>query len=132
MFYEYDITYPPNLTKYNEQVDILRLTRGIIKRIELVFPKGTAGLVGVRILRGYFQIIPLNYPAWIETDGETVGINTDIDLTVNPYELEVRGYNIDDTYSHTIRFRIELSLPESEFSVPLVSDESERLISQIS
>jgi hypothetical protein len=72
----------------------------------------------------------LNYPAWIETDGETVRINTNIDLTVNPYELEVRGYNIDDTYPHTIRVRIEMELPEEQFKIPSVAEESERLITE--
>jgi hypothetical protein len=73
----------------------------------------------------------LNYPAWIETDGETVRINTNIDLTVNPYELEVRGYNIDDAYPHTIRVRIEMELPEEQFKIPSVAEESERLISEL-
>jgi len=131
MFYEYNITYPPNTPKENEQVNILRLTRGIVKRVELVFPRGCAGLVGVRIFRGSVQVIPLNFPAWIDTDGETVRINSDIDLRVNPYELEVRGYNIDDTYPHTIRVRVEMGLPEEDFSVPSVVAESERLISEL-
>lgn len=130
MFFEYDITYPPNTPKENERVNILRLTRGIVKRVELVFPRGVAALTGVRIFRGPVQIIPLNYPAWIETDGETVRINTNIDLTVNPYELEVRGYNIDDTYPHTIRVRIEMELPEEQFKIPSVAEESERLITE--
>lgn len=130
MFFEYDITYPPNTPKKNEQVNILRLTRGIVKRVELVFPRGVAALTGVRIFRGSVQVIPLNYPAWIETDGETVRINTNIDLTVNPYELEVRGYNIDDTYPHTIRVRIEMELPEEQFKIPSVAEESERLITE--
>lgn len=131
MFYEYDITYPPNTPKEREQVNILRLTRGIVKRVELVFPRGCAGLVGVRIFRGPVQVIPLNFPAWIETDGETVRINSDIDLRVNPYELEVRGYNNDDTYQHTIRVRVEMVLPEDEFSIPSVVAESERLINEL-
>jgi len=130
MFYEYNITYPPNTLKDIEQVNVLRLTRGIIRKVELVFPRGCAGLVGVRIFRGPTQIIPLNYGGYVDTDGETVTINTDIDLTVNPYEVEVRGYNEDDTYEHTIRFRFELELAEEKFSMSLPSEESEKIISE--
>lgn len=131
MFFEYDITYPPNTLPEYEQVNVLRLTRGVIKRIDIVFPRGCAALVGVRIFRGSFQVVPLNYGDYIETDGETVVVETAIDLSVNPYEIEVRGYNVDDTYQHTIRFRITMALPEEEFSIPSVSDESERLINQL-
>jgi hypothetical protein len=131
MFFEYDITYPPNTSPDNERVDVLRLTRGIVKRVELVFPRGVCALTGVRIFRGNVQVIPLNYPSWVETDGEVVRIDTNIDLTVNPYELEVRGYNIDDTYPHTIRMRFLLELPEERFSMTLPQRESELLVSQL-
>jgi len=82
VFYEYNITYPPNVSRETEQINILRLSRGIIRKVEIVFPRGCAGLVGVRIFRGSVQIIPLNYPAWLDTDGETITINTEIDLSM--------------------------------------------------
>jgi hypothetical protein len=127
MFFEYNVTYPPLIFPEEEQVDVLRLTRGIVKRVEVVFPRGCAGLVGVRIFRGPIQIIPLNAPAWLDTDGETIGINTEIDLSVNPYEVEIRGYNLDDTYSHTIRFRFELELIRAEIIITNPAEESESL-----
>jgi len=131
VFFEYNITYPPNIPKENEQVNVLRLTRGIIKRTQIVFPRGCAGLVGVRIFRFSVQVIPSNYPAWLDTDGETITVESEIDLMENPYEVEVRGYNLDDTYQHTIRFRFEIVLPEEEFKVPLVEEESERLLARL-
>lgn len=131
MFFEYNVTYPPLIFPEEEQVDVLRLTRGIVKRVEVVFPRGCAGLVGVRIFRGPVQVIPLNAPAWLDTDGETISINTEIDLSINPYELEVRGYNLDDTYSHTIRFRFELELVGKSLSVENVQAESVSLIERL-
>lgn len=131
MFFEYNVTYPPLIFPEEEQIDVLRLTRGIVKRVEVVFPRGCAGLVGVRIFRGPVQVIPLNAPAWLDTDGETISINTEIDLSVNPYELEVRGYNLDDTYSHTIRFRFELELAGKALSVENVQAESASLIERL-
>lgn len=131
MFFEYNVTYPPLIFPEEEQVDVLRLTRGIVKRVEVVFPRGCAGLVGVRIFRGPVQVIPLNAPAWLDTDGETISINTEIDLSINPYELEVRGYNLDDTYSHTIRFRFELELVGKSLSVENVQAESASLIERL-
>lgn len=131
MFFEYNVTYPPLIFPEEEQIDVLRLTRGIVKRVEVVFPRGCAGLVGVRIFRGPVQVIPLNAPAWLDTDGETISINTEIDLSVNPYELEVRGYNLDDTYSHTIRFRFELELAGKGLSVENVQAESASLIERL-
>jgi hypothetical protein len=131
VFFEYNVTYPPLIFPEEEQIDVLRLTRGIVKRVEVVFPRGCAGLVGVRIFRGPVQVIPLNAPAWLDTDGETISINTEIDLSVNPYELEVRGYNLDDTYSHTIRFRFELELMGKALSIENVQAESASLIERL-
>lgn len=131
MFYEYNVPIPANTAQNNELSTLLRLSRGFIRRVELVFPRGCAGLVGVRIFRGNLQVIPLNFPAWIDTDDEVVKADTEIDLTVNPFELEFRGYNLDDTYSHNIRVRVLIEKAEAEFSVKPAGVESRELMERI-
>jgi len=126
MFYEHDIVIPPNTQPETFLSQTLRLTRGIIKR-----PAGCAGLVGVRIVKHSFQVIPLNYPKWIETDAETVVIETEIDLTDIPYELEFQGYNLDDTFEHTIRVRVLLEAASLPFRQKTPEQESEELLQSL-
>jgi len=128
MFFEHDITIPPNTPSEAFFSQTLRLSRGIIKRIDLVFPAGCAGLVGVRLLKQAFQVIPLNYPKWIETDGETVSIQTEIYLTEIPYELEFQGYNLDDTFEHTIRVRVLMEPSSLPFRQKTPEQESQELL----
>jgi len=131
MFYEHDITIPPDTQPENLYSQTLRLTKGIIKRVDLVFPSGCAGLVGVRIVKHSFQVIPLNYPKWIETDGETVNIQTEIDLTDEPYELVFQGYNLDDTYQHTIRVRVLMEAASLPFRQKTAEQESKQLLQSL-
>jgi len=131
MFYEHDIVIPPNTHTETFLSQTLRLTRGIIKRVDLVFPAGCAGLVGVRIVKHSFQVIPLNYPKWIETDAETVSIQSEIDLTEIPYELEFQGYNLDDTFEHTIRVRVLMEPASLPFRQKTPMQESEELLQSL-
>jgi len=127
MFYEYNITYPPNTAAENEQINVLRLTRGVITRSQIVFPRGCAGLVGVRVFRFSLQVIPLNFPSWLDTDNEVITVLSRIDLMEEPYEVEARGFNLDDTYQHTIRFRFELEHAEQPTKIHSLEQSSQEL-----
>lgn len=82
------------------------LTHGRVKDIRLTFPAGCSGLVGVRILRGPLQLYPLTVGEWIVSDDETVPIPGYFDLDERPYEVTLEGYNVDDTYNHTVAVSI--------------------------
>jgi len=131
MFFEYDITIPANTSIETYISEILRLSRGIISRVDLNFPSGCAGLVGVRLFKDNLQVIPSNYPKWIETDGETIPIASSIDLSINPYELIFQGYNLDDTFDHTIRVRITMESLTLPFRQSLPETESQSLIESL-
>ena len=128
MFFEHDIKIPANTAEDSYLTETLRLSRGIIERVDLVFPSGCAGLVGVRLARNTFQVIPSNYPKWIETDGESVAIYSNIDLSVNPYELEFQGYNKDDAFDHIIRVRVLITPSSPPFTQKSAQQESDELM----
>jgi hypothetical protein len=128
MFYEYNIEIPKNTPIGSDVIEILRLTRGTITRIDLLFPAGCAGLVGVRLFRAGYQVMPNNFKGYIETDNEMVSTTSPIDLSVNPFELEFYGYNQDDTWNHTIRVRVQVEKLEKRFSMEGFSVESDRLM----
>jgi len=132
MFFEHDINIPKNTSQESYHSELLRLTRGIIKRVDINFPSGCAGLVGVRLFKDSQQVIPSNYPKWIETDGETIPILSSIDLSQIPYELEFQAYNLDDTFNHTIRVRITMESITLPFRQQPAETESQRLIESLS
>jgi hypothetical protein len=84
------------------------LTHGKVIDVSLTFPAGCSGLVGVRILRGSLQLYPLTVGEWIVSDDETVHFPADFELDERPYALTLEGYNVDDTYTHTVSVSITL------------------------
>lgn len=75
----------------------------------LRFPRGCAGLVGIRILDRSLQIAPLPAPNWIALDGESIRWTENRKLQGSPYEITIEAYNQDDTYPHTVAVFLELN-----------------------
>lgn len=75
---------------------------GDVERIEMRWPPGPSGLVGLRIGHSGQVIIPFGVDAWLVTDDEAIGW----DVTGFPTGAKwfVDGYN-SDVFDHTIRFR---------------------------
>jgi len=130
-YYHYTFRVNSLTSKDSEAIKVCRLTRGIVKEIALTFPRGLAGLVGVRLFRSTRQVIPQNPGEWLVTDGETVTAKVDVDLSQEPYELELRGYNEDEVYNHTIRARFTIETLPAEGAVLTPQQESAQLIEQL-
>jgi hypothetical protein len=127
-YYHYTFKINSQTSKDNEAVKICRLTRGIVREVSLTFPRGCAGLVGVRIFRSTRQVVPQNPVEWIVTDGETVEAKIDVDLIQEPYELELWAYNEDEVFSHTIRARFTVEVVPSQAQIITPQQESLQLI----
>jgi hypothetical protein len=130
-YYHYTFRILTGTTQAAEQVKVCRLTRGIVREVEIVFPRGLAGLVGVRLFRSTRQVIPQNPVEWLVTDGETITAKVDVDLSQEPYELELRGYNEDEVYNHTIRARFTIETLPAEGVALTPQQESAQLIEQL-
>ena len=90
-------------------------------RIWVEYPKGCAGLVGFQLWRGVEQIFPLPASTWLRSDGFTLNFAFTHIIDREPYEVELRGYNLDDTYQHTVWIGLELRGLPSETSPQLQS-----------
>jgi hypothetical protein len=78
------------------------------ERIWLEFPKGCAGLVGIQLVRGTVQIFPLPTGTWFKTETPPISFKLSHLFDTEPYEITIRGYNLDDTYEHTPWIALEL------------------------
>lgn len=106
MYYDFSFTIPADTAKSSpEELDV-KLTHGVIHRVEIGFPRGCAGLVHLQIRRGLHQLWPTNPQGSFNTDGYIIPINEYYELFVEPYILTLVGWNLDDTYVHTLEVRI--------------------------
>lgn len=109
-FFQY-VTTPKNTDADNPLITSLNLPIGQIVRVWTEFPRGCSGLVGVQLWRGPYQIFPLPSGVWLKSDNAVMNFGFSHDMTVEPYQVEIRTYNLDDTYQHTIWIGIEMTGP---------------------
>ena len=96
---------------------------GELVRIEMRWPPGPSGLVGLRIGHSGQVIIPRNVITWLITDDEVIG--WDVSGFPDASKWFVDGYN-SDVYDHTIQFRwllneVPVAAPSRPPLVPIVA-----------
>ena len=98
--------------KNTSAVDYLSVTLDLpvsqSERLWLEFPKGCAGLVGLQLYHGVEQIFPLPAGNWVRSDNFVFNFRLTHLWNKDPFTVEARAYNLDDTYIHTIWFALEL------------------------
>lgn len=113
MIFAFSITIPPRTYIEDEIYEELPLTKGKLSQVNVFFPPGCAGLVGVRFFRYAFQVLPANFPSWVISDAEDVELPCEVDISAEPYSITLGAYNEDDTYPHTLYIRCRVDVPES-------------------
>lgn len=106
-FFHY-LTIPINTAIASPIEYTLNLPNGLITRVWLEFPRGCAGLAGVQVWRGVRQIFPLPEGVWIKSDNAVLNFAFTHRINTVPNEVQIKGYNLDDTYSHTIWVGLEM------------------------
>jgi len=105
VYYDVSFTIPANTTKAAPQEQDVKLTHGVVHRVEIGFPSGCAGLAHLQIRRGSHQVWPTNPQGSFNTDDYIIPIDDYYELFEEPYILTLVGWNLDDTYDHTLEVR---------------------------
>lgn len=121
MLYSYSISVPASTTKAVPSRTTLKLTAGVIHRIEIQFPGGCAGLVHVAIDRALHQVWPTNPAGDLSSDGYNIAWNEHYEVAAGDNILVVRAWNDDDTYAHTIELRLGI-LPADVINPPSATE----------
>lgn len=98
-----------NTAQNDPNITLVELPNGRINKIWIEFPSGCAGLAGLQLWRAARQIFPLIEGDWFIADGVFLPLSYTEILDSEPYTIEIRTYNIDDTYSHRLTVIIEMS-----------------------
>ena len=109
MIFNFEFAVPANTPASSPKRQTFEVCYGLIYRIEIQFPPGCAGLAYQRILDGGHQVYPSNQGEFFHLDGMVVAFDDVLLKAVDPFELIFEGYNLDDTWPHTIYTRIGIA-----------------------
>jgi hypothetical protein len=108
MFFAWDITISAGTAEATPKEQILKVTKGVITRVDVKFPPGCHGFVKARLLRSEFQLVPLSRGEWVTGDGETVPTEGYYELDEVPAELKFVGCSPGSTYDHVVTVRVSI------------------------
>lgn len=117
MLFSKVLTVPANTSIASYQEDRIKITTGKIKRIDVYFPWGCAGLVGIQIIRHTWQICPLTRGEWMIGNELLHSYNYNFDIRDDPIELIIKSYNTDDTYAHSPIIGVEMLRGETSLAL---------------
>lgn len=106
MFYEWAVAVPANTTESSPVTQVMKLTLGVITRVEVQFPHGCNGLAHCKILHEESQKWPTPPSTSMASSGHAIQIDENFDLDTEPYSLKAICWNEDNTYQHTIYVRV--------------------------
>jgi hypothetical protein len=96
----------------------LNWRQGYPVRLELRFPPGPSGLVGIQLLHSGEVVVPHDKTEWLITDNEPVIWPLD----GFPYNAKyaIRSYNLD-VYDHTVQVRMLFNEVAAQQIVPIAT-----------
>ena len=109
MFYSFDLVIPANTPAAAPLALDVDLAGGLVHHVELQFPRGCVGLVHVRVFHLSHQVYPANPGGDIAGDGSLIGWGEELELRGELTTLRLQGWNLDDTFAHTVTFRFALT-----------------------
>ncbi len=109
MIYSKEFTLPANTAIASPRHATILVSKGLVYRVEFQFPAGCAGLAGLIVSDGGFQIWPSSLGEWFVGDDQVIAFDDMYLKSSEPWQFDLWGFNLDDTYPHTLYIRIGLS-----------------------
>ena len=106
MQYTTEITFTRATTRESQESKTLKCAKGVIHRIDVVFPAGCHGKVNVAIFVGGHSIAPSTEGQTYKGDDEVISIPEFIELGKELNIVTISGWNEDNVYEHRILIRI--------------------------
>lgn len=106
MIYQANISTPANTAQTLMQRTTIHVTRGLVYKVEFYFPAGSAGLMGVAVFDGLFQVWPSTVGTFFIGEDLVIAFDDMYLKEAAPFEFHCYTYNLDDTYDHAVSVRI--------------------------
>lgn len=108
MIYTANITTAANTAKTSLTKTTIRVTKGLVYKVEFYFPAGSSGLMGLAVFDGLYQVWPSSVGEFFLGDDLTIPFDDLYLKESGPFEFQCYTYNVDDTYDHLVIVRIGL------------------------
>lgn len=105
MIYIANITIPKVTPAIQPVCERVKISLGLIYKVEIQFPPGCGGLAHLVINDGGYQVWPSTPGRDFATDDYTISFEDNYLKQADPSELQIYGYNEDETYPHTLQVR---------------------------
>lgn len=102
MIFSTTITVPSGTVKDSPEIKRLKIVKGIITQINILFPPGCAHEVCITFNRGLHQIYPTNPDGYFIGDGVNIAGEVFHHVKVAPFEVQIYGWSPSANYDHTI------------------------------
>ena len=116
MVFSISITTSNGTAKADAKRTVLKVSKGLIYRIEVEFPPGCSGLQHAQIFDGSYQVYPASSDDSFHSDARVIGFDDLYLKTAAPYEFTIKTWNLDDTHDHTVQVRIGMASSEAFMS----------------
>lgn len=105
------ISVPPNTPIETPLVTRLLYNNKVMNRQAVEIPDGHAYLTGVQLLAGRVLLRVLPEPdsnaEWLTGNNRVVEKRIKLNYDLPSFQIEVRAYNLDDTYQHSFYIDLE-------------------------
>lgn len=106
MIYQTTISTPIATYVTTPKRTALKVTKGLVYKVEIAFPPGPASLLKVQIFDGGHQQWPSTPGEYFQTDAYVISFDDTFLKLTEPYQFDIYTWNLDDTYAHSITVRI--------------------------
>lgn len=90
----------------------IHVTEGLVYKVEFYFPSGSAGLLGVAVFDGLYQVWPSTVGEFFTGEDMVISFDDMFLMESAPFEFQCYTYNEDDTHEHFVSVRIGLVLKQ--------------------
>lgn len=130
MIYSKNISTPKDTAATALKRTNVVVTKGLVYKVEFYFPSGSAGLMGVAVFDGLYQIWPSTVGEFFVGEGQVISFD-DMYLKENPpYSFQIFTYNTDDTHAHMVAVRIGL-VSKDVFLARFLPTKGEQFLSEL-
>lgn len=126
--YAYSLTIPHTTPSTAPVEKRVKISAGILSRIMITFPPGCLNLAHVVVLYQAHQIEPWNRDGNLHSDDYTFDLACQHEIIEPDTEVTVRGWNLDDTYPHTVDFVFDVTRPPGVTAESLLQQLNEALV----
>lgn len=113
MIYTADISTDANTDSGNKKHTELFVTSGLVYKIEVDFPDGSAGLLHCQVYDKGFQLWPTTPGADFHSPGYVISFEDTYLKKAAPFQFDVFTWNTDDTHNHYLQVRVGMVSEEA-------------------